>query len=79
MSKESRAIEELMAGGMSRREANHLVKDEGLSSAKFRQARTQAAQKVSARKAAKAARVGRAEAERPRRSFWGSRGNRREW
>ena len=73
MSKESRAIAELVELGYSRREANHLVNDKGWSSGKFKAARAQGIKKQSARQAAKNAKVGRVDAEKPRRSWFGGR------
>lgn len=72
MNRESRAINDLMAAGMSRREANHLVRDEGLTSGKFRAARERGiAKQRAAAKAAKPAKGG---------LFGGRfRGNRREY
>jgi len=70
MSKESRAVNELVELGLSRREAKHIVNDTGLNSSKFKEARAQGIKKQNARSRANAAKVGRANAEKPLRSFF---------
>lgn len=79
--KEARQIHDLVNSGFTRREANHLLRDGLLSAGKFSEARRQGQAKVSARKAAKDAKVGRVPGERgsARKSWWGTNKNSREW
>lgn len=79
---ESQQIENLMSGGMSRREARHLVRsgDKDLEKGKQAERRRQAIAKQARTARGKAA--ARARAERSGRGFFGTRvqrGNRREY